>query len=153
MRPGSYMNDLSEWLTEYMIHWLTLNLDLWSSRGESHDSRWIRPFFAVLTKAWPTDQQTDRPTDTPSYRDARAHLKMWIIFFILACNKQSTTLYNCNSDAIESTLNNSQFLQNWLHSASVAPSEFRKIDLNSWGPGASFWFMRSRKLPVTCFLL
>ena len=70
---------VSDWLGTWFVDWLILNLDLWSSRGESHDSRWIRPFFAVLTKAWPTDRQTDRPTDRPtdtaSYRHAWAHQK------------------------------------------------------------------------------
>ena len=73
----------SEYLVEIwntsVIHWLVLNLDFWSTHGESNDSRWIRPFFAILTKAWPTDRQTNRPTDQPtdraSYRDAWAHLK------------------------------------------------------------------------------
>ena len=36
----------------------------------------IGVFFIISTRLWPTDGPTDQRTDTPSYRDARTHLKM-----------------------------------------------------------------------------
>ena len=42
---------------------------------------WFCPFLKNLTCVWPTDGPKDGPTDgwtdTPSYRDARTHLKSW----------------------------------------------------------------------------
>ena len=37
----------------------------------------FRPFLRNSIRVWPTDGRTDGRTDTPSYRAARTHLKIW----------------------------------------------------------------------------
>ena len=49
---------------------------------------WVRTTFLCLIlmflmNALPTDRQTDRPTDTAYYRDARTHLKNIVIVIVI----------------------------------------------------------------------
>ena len=67
-----------------------------------HFCTWDSQFHVLFTKAWPkalrmdgsTKRPTDQPTDTPSYRDARMHLKIYTsisIIFVSAGNLSSAT--------------------------------------------------------------
>jgi len=71
--------------------------------------RW---FCKVSTRVWPTDQRmdgrTDRRTDTPSYRDARTHLKR----IQNKCSIQSTG-EDARSNTIIINLANSTKHENW----------------------------------------
>ena len=78
-----WMNVVYEWMNDLMIDLFNVCYFYWVGSTFS----FIR-ILRFLRLVWWTDQQTNRPTDMTSYRDARTHLKkntlssfIWLIYW------------------------------------------------------------------------
>ena len=102
------------------------------------------PFVGNSTRVWPTDGPTDRPTDgrtdgrtdTPSYRDARTHLKRLLLPSVCSSVRPSDRPSVCSSYSLSLRLSLPQSITNvfklWDFWAELWQKDIEDIFLGNW---------------------